>query len=119
MWPRAHGCTARRESARDLTTYLRFVLLLDGHMPPKTPPRDLVAVCFAGDVSAVAGEGVSLTGSRGEIVAEVARMESERHPRWVFWSALAEASPMVSRGIHLDRCWDIAEVHRVLAGGRG
>jgi DNA polymerase-1 len=88
-------------------------------MPLKPPPRDLVAVCFVGEMSAVAGEDVSLTGSQGEIVAEVARIETERHPRWVFWSAQTGANPLVSNGIHLNRCWDIAEVHRVLAGGRG
>jgi DNA polymerase I len=88
-------------------------------MPPKPPPRDLVAVCFEGDLSAVAGEDVSLTGSQAKIVAEVARIETERHPRWVFWSAQTGANPLVSNGIHLNRCWDIAEVHRVLAGGRG
>ena len=36
----------------------------------------------------------------------------------MFWSAQAEANPLVSNGIHLDRCWDIAEAHRILVGGR-
>ncbi len=66
----------------------------------------------------MAGDGTSLAGSHDEIVREVARMETARHPRWVFWSAQAEADPLVSHGIHLDRCWDIAEAHRVLVGGR-
>ena len=87
-------------------------------MPPQQPPHDLVAVCFAGEIAALAGEGVSLAGSHDEIAAEVVRMEAGRHPRWVFWSAQADASPLVTRGIHLDRCWDIAEAHRILAGGR-
>jgi len=87
-------------------------------MPPQQPPRDLVAVCFAGEMAAMAGEGVSLAGSHDEIVAAVARAEAGQHPRWVFWSAQAEANPLVLRGIHLDRCWDIAEAHRILAGGR-
>ena len=65
----------------------------------------------------MAGDGTSLAGSHDEIVREVARMETARHPRWVFWSAQAEADPLVSHGIHLDRCWDIAEAHRVLVGG--
>jgi len=69
-------------------------------------------------MSAVSGEGVSLTGSHRNIAADVARIEAERHPRWVFWSAQTGADPLVSNGIHLNRCWDIAEVHRVLAGGR-
>ena len=87
-------------------------------MPPQQPPRDLVAVCFAGEMSAMAGAGVSLAGSHDEIAREVARMETARHPRWVFWSAQADADPLVSNGIDLDRCWDIAEAHRVLVGGR-
>ena len=44
-------------------------------------------------------------------------MERERHPRWVLWSAQAGADGLVSKGIHLDRCWDIAEAHRLLVGG--
>ena len=87
-------------------------------MPPQQPPRDLVAVCFAGEMSAMAGAGVSLAGSHDEIAREVARMETARHPRWVFWSAQADADPLVSNGIDLDRCWDIAEAHRVLVGGQ-
>jgi DNA polymerase-1 len=87
-------------------------------MPAHQTPPDLVAVCFTGRMAAIAGEGVSLAGAPDEIVGEVARIESGRRPRWVFWSAEADANPMVLRGIHLDRCWDIAEAHRILAGGR-
>jgi DNA polymerase I len=90
---------------------------LDGTVPPQQPPSDLVAVCFGNVFSALAGQGVSRVGSLGEIVAEVALMEKDRHPRWVFWSAQAGAEPLVSNGVHLDRCWDIAEAHRVLVGG--
>jgi DNA polymerase-1 len=91
---------------------------LDRTVPPPQPPRDLVAVYFGTWASAVAGDGVRRVGSHDEIVAEVARMEVEQHPRWVFWSAQADANPLVSKGIHLDRCWDIAEAHRILMGGR-
>lgn len=87
-------------------------------MPPQQPPRDLVAVCFVGEMAAMAGEGLALAGSRVDMLKEVARVESDRHPRWVFWSAQADADPLVSNGIHLNRCWDIAEAHRVLVGGR-
>jgi DNA polymerase-1 len=86
-------------------------------MPPQQPPRDLVAVSFTGKIAAMSGEDVSLTGSPEEIVNEVAQMEAARHPRWVFWSAQADALPLVLGGIHLDRCWDIAEAHRILVGG--
>jgi len=87
-------------------------------VPPQQPPRDLVAVCFVGGMGALAGDGLAQTGSHGEIVAAVARMETTQHPRWVFWSAHAGANLLVSNGIHLDRCWDIAEAHRILVGGR-
>ena len=86
-------------------------------MPPRQAPADLVALCFVGDLAAMAGHGVSLTGGRDEIIREAARMEADRHPRWAFWSAHADARPLVLEGIHLDRCWDIAEAHRILAGG--
>jgi DNA polymerase-1 len=95
----------------------RIAVRLDGGVHPPPPPADLVAACFVGDIGAVTGQGVALTGSLGEMAAEVARLEAERHPRWVFWSAQAGAAPLVGKGIHLDRCWDIAEAHRLLAGG--
>jgi len=104
--------------ASDLATFMTSAVRLDGTVPPQQPPADLVAVCFGSDISAFAGEGVGSVGSRGEIVAKVALMEKDRHPRWVFWSAQDGAEPLVSNGIHLDRCWDIAEAHRVLVGGR-
>jgi DNA polymerase-1 len=91
---------------------------LDGHVPALQPSRDLVAVSFVGEVAAIAGEDVDSSGSHEQITREVARIEAKRHPRWVFWSAQADASPLVDRGIHLDRCWDIAEAHRILVGGR-
>jgi len=80
--------------------------------------RDLVALCFVGGMAAIAGEGASLAGAPDEVIAAVLRLEASRHPRWVFWSAHSDAVSLVLRGIHLDRCWDIAEVHRILAGGR-
>ena len=38
------------------------------------------------------------TGSRAEIVARVAALEDERHPRWVWWSAAGTAAPLVRGG---------------------
>jgi DNA polymerase I len=88
-------------------------------VPAQPPHRELVAVCFVRDVAAMAGENVSLAGNHDEIVREVKKMEAFRHPRWVFWSAQADASKLVINVIHLDRCWDISEAHRILVGGRG
>src|ERR1035437_4014577 len=96
----------------------RSVLLLDGHMAPQQSPRDLVAVCFVGEIAAIWCDGVRLAGNHEQIADEVMQMEADRHPRWVFWSAQAGANPLVLKGIHLNRCWDIAEAHRLLVGGR-
>jgi len=85
---------------------------------PPQPHSDLVAVCFVGDLAAVSGGEVDLAGSHDEVISEVARLEAHRHPRWVFWSANIDATPLVGKGIHLRRCWDIAEAHRVQVGGR-
>jgi hypothetical protein len=41
---------------------------LDGHVPAQQPLRDLVAVCFAGDLAAMSGENATLAGDRDEIV---------------------------------------------------
>jgi len=69
-------------------------------------------------MAAMVGQGTLLAGSHDEIAREVARLEEGRHPRWVFWSAQTGAQTLVAEGIHLDRCWDIAEAHRILVGGR-
>lgn len=101
-------------------------------MPLRQNPPELVAVCFVGELAAMSmtgtatkipmtaddGEDAGLVGTRDQIAKAVARLETERHPRWVFWSAQADATPLVSDGIRLDRCWDIAEAHRILVGGR-
>lgn len=87
-------------------------------MAPQQPSHDLVAVCFSSKLAAMAGDGVQSAGSHEQIAEEVARLEAGRHPRWVFWSAQADSCPLVLRGTHLDRCWDIAEAQRILVGGR-
>ena len=48
--------------------------------------------------------------------ALVASLEAQR-PRWVWWSA-AHAARVVAAGLQLAACWDLAAVHRLLAGGR-
>src|SRR5665811_1438158 len=75
-----------------LTNSLRCPLLLDRHVPPRQPHPDLVAVCFVGEMAAISGKGLGMVGRHDEIVREVARLESERHPRWVFWSCLLYTS---------------------------
>src|SRR5665647_2445432 len=73
-----------------LTNSLRCPLLLDRRMRSRQSHPDLVAVCFVGEIAAISGAGQDMVGSHDEIVKAVARLESERHPRWVFWSAQAD-----------------------------
>ena len=41
---------------------------------------------------------------------------NDREPRWVWWSARGTAAPFVSAGLRPAACWDLAAVHRLLAG---
>lgn len=50
-------------------------------------------------------------------VAEIAELEAERRPRWVWWSAASAATELVRAGVRLATCWDIAAVHRLQHGG--
>ena len=89
-------------------------------MEPVTAPADRpeqIALAVAGDLAALVGERESMTGSLADVVARVAALEAARHPRWVWWSASSTATPLVRNGIHIDRCWDVLEVHRVVRGG--
>jgi DNA polymerase-1 len=52
----------------------------------------------------------------GENVTEVGFADAELRPRWVTWSG-ATAGACVAGGVRLATCWDIAAVHRMLAGG--
>ena len=68
-------------------------------------------------LAAVRGDGLAHAGPVGEIVAVVRALEAERRPRWVWWAAGRDAVPVVAAGLSLARCWDLAEVHRLLHGG--
>jgi DNA polymerase I len=62
-----------------------------------------------------------LTGDRpadltGELAREVGRIDRELRPRWVVWSGQT-ATTLTAAGVRLATCWDIAAVHRLLAGG--
>jgi DNA polymerase-1 len=85
-----------------------------------------------GDLALRAGEpvGLALTatsaalvadGNRrivlaGEPTATIAALESVHHPRWVWWDRQA-AMVLARSGVAIERCWDIAAVHRLMAGG--
>ena len=47
---------------------------------------------------------------------EVARIEDEEAPRWVWWSK-STAVEMLRLGTRPARCWDLSAVHRLIAGG--
>ncbi|WP_426560491.1 DNA polymerase [Angustibacter sp. McL0619] len=75
-----------------------------------THPKVGTALAFAGHSWSWSPEEQT----PGEIVQAI---EAELRPRWVWWSATAVAQPLVGQGVHLATCWDLAAVHRLLAGG--
>jgi DNA polymerase family A len=79
-----------------------------------------VAVLVAGPsgrAGAVLHDGRCAVLAADELVAEVARLEEEHRPRWVWWAAATDAAAAVRAGVHLARAWDVAEAHRLLHGG--
>ncbi|WP_284305516.1 DNA polymerase [Mobilicoccus caccae] len=66
--------------------------------------------------AAVVGADVSAVVDLGELPALVARLEEGR-PRWVWWSAAEVVGPLLAAGVRVARAWDVAEAHRLLAGG--
>jgi DNA polymerase-1 len=44
-------------------------------------------------------------------------VEQRWRPRWVWWSAGTTARPLLAHGLRVSVCWDLAAVHRLLAGG--
>ncbi|RNI20268.1 DNA polymerase [Flexivirga caeni] len=80
----------------------------------------LIAVAVQGDRAACADAGgVCFDGTVTGLAAFVRSAESAGSPapRWVWWSAGEAAVPLVRAGLHLRRCWDLTEAHRLLVGG--
>ncbi len=67
--------------------------------------------------AALVGDGIGYVGTVADAVAQVGRLEERSRPRWVWWAAGVDAAPVVTAGIDLSRCWDVAEAHRLLHGG--
>jgi len=67
--------------------------------------------------AALLHDGRCEVGPLAELVEAVRRLEVDRSPRWVWWSAEAAAAPLVDAGIAVTRAWDVAEAHRLLHGG--
>lgn len=79
---------------------------------------DLLALCVVDDI----GAGVATTGgatafiAANELVAVVDALERALEPRWVCWSN-DTAATLGRCGVRLTRSWDLAAVHRLIAGG--
>jgi len=91
----------------DLVTSLRQAGVNRGDLVALVVSPALEFGLAAGDSSWAAVPGVA---------AEVGRADEELRPRWVLWSGQT-ATRLVTAGIRLATCWDIAAVHRLLFGG--
>ena len=67
--------------------------------------------------AALLHDGDCTTGALAEVVEAARRLEADRSPRWVWWSAEAAAAPLVEAWVPVARAWDVAEAHRLLHGG--
>ena len=70
---------------------------------------------------AITDEGVAAVvepGVTGRVVdiREVARIEAEESPRWVWWNK-STARQLVEANIRPGRCWDLSATHRLIFGG--
>jgi DNA polymerase-1 len=59
----------------------------------------------------------AVVGTRDEVLQRARELESAEHPRWLVPTARMSLRPLVAHGVRLQRCWDVAEVHRLLYGG--
>jgi DNA polymerase-1 len=89
-------------------------------MPPTLPetvaPEAPVALVAVGERAAYVRGGQAVVGTRAEVIARAANLEALEHPRWTVVSAQDALADLVSSGVHIARCWDLAEVHRLLFG---
>lgn len=93
---------------------------LDGSMATRadgTAMGDLVPLVLVGDRAALIDSGHEIAGGAAEVLARAGRLEQGKHPRWVVFEAGTALAPLVAAGLRVARCWDIAEVHRLLQGG--
>jgi DNA polymerase-1 len=51
-----------------------------------------------------------------DAVAAIRHLDDTARPRWVLWSS-ETAALLISAGVRLATCWDIAAAHRLLHGG--
>jgi DNA polymerase-1 len=80
---------------------------------------DLVGLAYAPGAGlglATASGRLSLSFAAGDASVVVGVVEDALRPRWVWWSN-ETARPLISAGVRVATCWDIAAVHRLLFGG--
>ena len=80
---------------------------------------DLVGLALAPGVGlgmATASLALSWLPGEEDVSAIVGLVEDTLRPRWVWWSN-ETAVPLISAGVRVATCWDIAAVHRLLFGG--
>ena len=77
---------------------------------------DDVAVAVTDGVIGVATAAGSAAVEGSDPAALVARAEAGRGPRWVWWDQVTPAA-LTGAGVRVARAWDVAAVHRLLAGG--
>jgi DNA polymerase I len=81
------------------------------------PPAPVAFVAAADGRAAIVGEHLRLVGSVDRLLPQAADLESTGDVRWVWWSAGGDAAALVAAGVPVTRSWDVAEAHRLLAGG--
>ena len=82
--------------------------------------RVVLPLVVVGDRAAVLPRepgGPVVLGDLATVVRRAAELEVQQHPRWLVASAAEALRPLVAAGVRVQRCWDVAEVHRLLHGG--
>jgi DNA polymerase-1 len=87
--------------------------------PDDGPGAPLGLACGPSGLAVVQPDGGSQVVPLAQAPALLVRLERERRPRWVWWSARSVVAPLlvVDPSLRLARCWDLAAAHRLLHGG--
>jgi DNA polymerase-1 len=78
---------------------------------------DPLGLSTAGSHLSVATGAAVWSTTVAEPAPVVADLERRLAPRWVWWSSVDQAAPLVAAGVRPAACWDLAAVHRLLRGG--
>ncbi len=77
----------------------------------------MLPLVIVGDHGVVGAGEEAFAGPTEDVVARVGELERRERPRWLVTSARAGLGAVVEAGIRVDRCWDLAEGHRLQHGG--